>query len=162
MADATQAFRALFTRMTDAACRADGAAVAECFTPGGVYHDCFYGEFAGRAAITRMIVGHFHGDARDLVWTVSDPCSDGTFGYAAYQFSYTATLAGAEGRRVYFEGLARCRLSAGLIAHYSESFDRGVALAQLGFAYARIARSVAKVAAAQRNRAAAAHRITTA
>lgn len=159
MSDATLAFEELLTRMTDAARRGDGAAVADCFTPDGVYHDGFYGEFAGRAAIERMIVERFHGNARDFVWVVSDPCSDGILGYASYQFSYTATLAGAEGRRVYFEGIARCRLAAGRIAHYGESFDRGVALAQLGFSEARIARSVAKAAAGQRARAPAAHRV---
>lgn len=159
MGSPTQAFHALLARMTDAACRGDGAAVAGCFTPDGVYHDGFYGEFAGRAAIEHMIVELFHGNARDFVWVVSDPCSDGILGYASYQFSYTATLAGAAGRRVYFEGIARCRLAADRIAHYSESFDRGVALAQLGFADARIARSVGKAAAGQRAHAAAAHRL---
>jgi uncharacterized protein (TIGR02246 family) len=153
MGDATRSFAALIARMTEAACRGDGAAVAACFTPEGVYHDGFYGEFAGRPEIARMVVELFHGNARDFVWTVSDPCSDGAHGYAAYQFSYTATMPGAAGRRIYFQGIARCRLENGLIARYDESFDRGVALSQLGFAEARIARSLAKVAAEQRARA---------
>jgi len=157
VSDATQAFRTLITRMTDAACRGDGPGVAACFTPDGTYHDGFYGEFAGREAIARMVSAQFHGHARDFVWTVSDVCADRNVGYATYQFSYTATIPGAAGRRVYFEGIARCHLSDGLIARYGESFDRGVALAQLGFPEARIARSVAKSAAEQRNRAAPGH-----
>lgn len=155
----TQAFAALLARMTDAICRGDGAAAAACFTPDGAYHDGFYGEFAGREAIARMVTGLFHGNARDFVWEIDEPCAADGLGYAHYRFSYTATLAGAEGRRVCFEGIARCRLAGGLIAHYSEVFDRGVALAQLGFAPERIARSAAKAAAAQRAGAGAAHRL---
>jgi ketosteroid isomerase-like protein len=160
VSDATQSFGTLIGRMTDAVCRGDGAAVAACFTPDAVYHDGFYGEFVGRPEIARMVVEFFHGNARDFVWTVDDACSDGVCGYFAYQFSYTATMPGAVGRRVYFQGIARCRLASGLIARYDESFDRGVALAQLGFPEARIARSVAKAAAEQRARAEPRHGVS--
>lgn len=150
-------FKELIARMTTAVCRGDGRAAAECFTAEGIYHDGFYGEFAGREAIARMVSELFHGSARDFVWDVSEACADDDVGYATYQFSYTATIPGAEGRRVYFEGMARCRLAGGLIARYDESFDRGVALAQLGFPAERIARSVAKTADVQRGRAAPRH-----
>jgi SnoaL-like domain len=160
MSEATQTFAALISRMTEAVCRGDGAAVAACFAPEGVYHDGFYGEFAGRREIARMVVELFYGNARDFIWTVSDACSDGAHGYAAYQFSYTATLPGAVGRRIYFEGIARCRLANGLIVRYDESFDRGVALSQLGFPEARIARSVARAATEQRARAEPRHGVS--
>ncbi|MCZ7565569.1 MAG: nuclear transport factor 2 family protein [Burkholderiales bacterium] len=155
----SRAFAVLLGRMTDAVCRGDGVAAAACFTPEGAYHDGFYGEFAGREAIARMVSEHFHGNARDFVWTIDDACADGGLGYAHYRFSYTASLAGAEGRRVFFEGIARCRLRDGLIARYDEAFDRGVALAQLGFAPERIARSLTKAAGAQRRRAGSEHRL---
>ena len=157
MSEASAQFAALIGRMTHSICQGDAEAAARCFTEDGVYHDGFYGEFAGREAVARMVSELFHGSARDFVWSVSEACSDGEVGYATYQFSYTATIAGAEGRRVYFEGMARCRLADGLIARYDECFDRGVALAQLGFPAERIARSVAKAADAQRARATPGH-----
>ena len=43
--------------MTSAVCAGDAQAAAECFTSDGIYHDGFYGEFAGREAIGRMITG---------------------------------------------------------------------------------------------------------
>ena len=48
-----------------------------------------------------------------------------------------------------FEGMSQFRLAGGLIAQYRESFDRGVALVQLGFPAERIRRVVEKAAAAQ-------------
>ena len=49
-----------------------------------------------------------------------------------------------------FEGISQFRLAEdGLIAHYGEAFDRGVALVQLGFPAERIRRIVEKAAAAQ-------------
>ena len=44
-------------------------------------------------------------------------------------------------------GLSCFRFDAGLIAHYSEAFDRGVALVQLGFPAERIRRILEKAAA---------------
>ena len=37
-----------------------------------------------------------------------------------------------------FEGTSRFRLANGLIAHYAETFDRGGAFAQLGYATPRV------------------------
>ncbi|MBE0613670.1 MAG: nuclear transport factor 2 family protein [Burkholderiales bacterium] len=144
MSDPTTEFRALIERMTQAICRGDGAAAAACFIPEGIYHDGFYGEFHGREAIRGMVEHHFHGHARDFSWTLSDTLSDGRLAYARYAFSYTATIAGSEEQRVYFSGIAHVRLENGLIARYSEVFDRGVALAQMHFAPERIAKSLAR------------------
>ena len=41
--------------MTQAICRGDAEAAADCFAENGVYHDGFYGEFKGRAAIADMV-----------------------------------------------------------------------------------------------------------
>lgn len=57
MSDASRNFTALLKRMTSAVCAGDAQAAAECFTSDGIYHDGFYGEFAGREAIGRMITG---------------------------------------------------------------------------------------------------------
>jgi hypothetical protein len=142
--DASAAFGDLLARMTQAVCRGDGAAAAECFTPDGTYHDGFYGEFRGRAGIREMIERYFHRDARDFTWGLEDVVSDGRTGYARYDFSYVSKLPGAEGRRVGFAGISRCRLADGLIERYDEAFDRGRVLLALGFPPERVAESLAR------------------
>jgi hypothetical protein len=142
--DASAGFEALLERMTQAICRGDGAAAAACFTPDGSYHDGFYGEFRGREGIRDMIERHFHRDARDFVWKLEDAVSDGRVGYARYDFSYASKLPGAEGKRIGFVGMSRCRLKDGLIERYDEAFDRGPVLLQLGFPPERIAGSLAR------------------
>ena len=137
-------FRALLERLTQAICRGDGAAAAACFTADGSYHDGFYGEFRGPEAIRGMVEQHFHANARDFAWTLSDALSAGKLGYARYAFSYTSKLAGSEGVRVFFAGICQVRLQNGLIARYAEIFDRGVALAQMNFPPERIAKSLAR------------------
>lgn len=144
MSDATSKFKALIERMTQAICRGDAEAAAQCFAENGVYHDGFYGEFEGRAAIARMVREFFNRDATDFAWQVSDVVADEARGYARYDFSYTAKLAGAEGKRVGFSGISCCRLKDGLIERYEESFERAPVLAKLGFADARILKSVHK------------------
>lgn len=137
-------FSTLIRSMAAAVCRGDGRGAARCFSAEGVYHDHFYGEFAGREAIERMVVGCFHRDAERLKWDILDPCSDGANGFARYAFSYTAKLPGSEGRRIAYTGMLHCRLEGGLISHYAETFDRGPVLLQLGFPDARIIKSLRK------------------
>jgi len=150
MSDRTAEFRALMGRMSQAICRGDGAATAACFTPDGIYHDGFYGEFRGHEAIRDMVENHFHANARDFTWTLSDALSDGSLGYARYDFSYVSKLPGSEGQRVYFAGISQVRLKDGLIAHYGEMFDRGTALVQMHFEPARIAKSLQRWAEEQK------------
>lgn len=152
MGEPSSEFRALIERMSQAICRGDGAAAAACFVPDGVYHDGFYGEFRGREAIRGMVEHHFHANARDLSWTLSDALSDGRLGYARYAFAYTSTIAGSAGRRVHFAGISQVRLQDGLIARYDEVFDRGVALAQMNFPPERIAKSLARWAEEEKAR----------
>jgi len=150
MSDPSSDFRALIERMSQAICRGDGAAAAACFTADGSYHDGFYGEFRGREAIRDMVENHFHANARDFSWTLSDALSDGGLAYARYDFSYVSKIAGSEGKRIFFSGISQVRLKDGLIAHYGEIFDRGVALAQMNFAPERIAKSLARWATEER------------
>ncbi len=142
MSERTADFRALLERMTQAICRGDGAAAAACFVPDGIYHDGFYGEFRGRDAIRGMVERHFHANARDFTWRLSDALSDGSLGYARYGFSYTSKLPGSDGVRVFFAGISQVRLKDGLITHYGDVFDRGSALAQMDFSPERIAKSL--------------------
>jgi hypothetical protein len=140
-------FAELISHMIDAACRGDGGGVAEYFTPEGVYHDVFYGSFRGRAEIARMIDRFFHRDGQEFRWDIHDPVDAGGTGYARYVFSYRSRLAGYEGRRAVFEGVAICRLEDGLIADYREVANAATGLKLLGFADARLARFVARQAA---------------
>ena len=145
-------FESLLSRFATAVRTGDGAGLAALFTEDGVYEDGFYGEFHGRSAIARMLTEHFHGTAQDFVWELTHPVCDGTVGHARYVFSYTPTMEGATGDRVVFEGASRFLLEDALIREYSEVFDTGVALSQLGFPEERIGRSLAKRAADLRSR----------
>ena len=138
------AFRALLERLTQAICRGDAEGAAACFVEDGVYHDGFYGEFRGRAAIADMVRRHFHGNATGFSWKLSDVVVQGELGYASYEFSYTSKIAGSKGRRAGFSGLCKVRLKDGLIERYEEIFERAQVLARLGFSDERIVKSVRK------------------
>ena len=144
MRNETAEFRFLLERMSQAICRGDGAAAAACFVPDGSYHDGFYGEFSGREAIRGMVDEHFHANARDFTWKLADALSDGSLGYARYDFSYISKLPDSAGARVHFAGIAQLRLQRGLIERYREIFDRGTALVQMNVAPERIAKSLAR------------------
>jgi ketosteroid isomerase-like protein len=150
--------KGLLGRFTAAVEKGDGEALAALFTPDGVYVDGFYGPFQGRAKIAAMIREHFCGHAKDFKWDMLDPVSDGRIGYARYVFSYTSTMPESAGKRVIFDGMCKLELDGGLIERYTELFDAGVALSQLGYAAERIlkieqkrARQVANDPAAKRH-----------
>lgn len=147
----------ILSKFTKAVETNDGKALADLFTPDGTYVDYFFGPFTGAEAIIGMLA-HFHEDARDYSWTFFDPVSDGKVGYARYMFSYISTMKEAAGRAVVFEGMSCFKLTDGKIAHYSEVFDRGSALAQLDFAAERLKKSLTRFAQKQNVRPeAAAH-----
>ena len=135
-------FESLLERMTTAVCRGDPEAAAACFTPDGLYHDGFYGEFRGRAEIARMVRECFYRDARDFDWRLYDAVSDGRIGYARYAFSYIPKIPGSSGQRVGFAGISCCALDGGLIRRYGEIFERAPVLVKLGFADERILKAV--------------------
>lgn len=140
-------FPALLDRFTAAVESGGGQRLAELFTEDGAYNDGFYGPSTGRDAIAAMLEDHFHAHAKDFRWRMHNPVCDGTTGYASWDFSYTSKLPAAEGRRVIFEGMSRFDLGeAGLIRQYTEIFDIGIPMAQLGFPAERIARSLEKAA----------------
>lgn len=141
-------FKLLLERMTVAICAGDAVGAIACFTPEGVYHDGFYGEFSGRVEIAHMLHDLFYRDARDFKWQVSDVVSDDRVGYARYDFSYASKIAGSEGRRVGFSGICCCQLEGGLIRRYGEIFERAPVLARLGFPDARILKAVRRWAEA--------------
>jgi ketosteroid isomerase-like protein len=133
-------FAALLQEFTAAVEAGDGTRLASLFTEDGVYHDTFYGEFQGRAAIRDMLEQRFWGDAKAFKWDAHEAVSDGRIGFCTWNFSYESTQAGSAGRRVVAEGMSRFRLRDGLIEHYGEKFDSGMALLQLDFAPERLVR----------------------
>lgn len=144
-------FATLMHTMTEAAVRGDGKAAAACFAPDGVYHDVFYGAFQG-GEIATMIEERFHRDAENFRWDLHEPVEQNGIGYVRYVFSYDSKMDGSKGRRVLFEGIARCELKEGKIAHYSEVANTAPGLAMLGFAPERIARIAEKQGAELKGR----------
>ena len=136
-------FGDLIVEMTQAIVRGDGDGAAACFTDGGVYHDVFYGAFP-KADIPRMVSDYFHRDAERFRWDIYDPVSNGNVAYARYVFSYDAKIAGSEGKRAVFEGVAVCRLEVGLITSYTEVANTSTGLQLLGFPAERLARIVGR------------------
>jgi len=133
-------FPALLTEFTAAVEAGDGTRLAALFTEDGVYHDTFYGEFQGRAAIRDMLEQRFWGDAKAFKWDAHEAVSDGRIGFCTWNFSYESILPASAGKRVAVEGMSRFRLRDGLIEHYGEKFDSGMALMQLDFAPERLAK----------------------
>ena len=141
-------FAELLTTFAAAVAANDGERFALLFTEDGTYEDGFFGTHTGRRAIAAMLQ-RFHDTGRDYLWEFLDPISNGWIGYAHFRFSYASLLSEAAGRPVLFEGISCFYFHDGLIAHYRESFDRGVALVQLNFPAERIKRVLEKAAAAQ-------------
>jgi limonene-1,2-epoxide hydrolase len=143
---------AMLRAFCDAVERRNGKAFAALFTEGGVYHDVFYGAFAGREKIAALIDDWFYRTAEDFRWDMHSPVSDGETLYARYTFSYRSTLAEAKGARVMFEGVAIMQLRDGKIASYHEVANTAPAFLDMNFAPERIAKIVAKQGAALKAR----------
>jgi ketosteroid isomerase-like protein len=143
---------AMLRKFCDAVEQHDGAAFAALFTEDGVYHDVFYGAFAGRAKIAEMIDDWFYRTAEDFRWDMHDSVSDGKTLYARYTFSYRSKLPEAKGARVMFEGVAIMTLRDGMIAEYHEVANTATGFVDMNFAPERIAKIVAKQGAALKAR----------
>ena len=134
----------LLRAFCDAVEARNGKAFAELFTEDGVYHDVFYGAFAGRARIAAMIDDWFYRTATDFRWDMHAPVSDGHTLYARYTFSYRSTLPEARGARAMIEGVAIMQLRDGRISEYHEVANTAPAFVALNFAPERIVKIVAK------------------
>ena len=141
-------FTDMLGRFAAAVAANDGKGLAALFAADGVYDDGFFGEYAGREAIAKMLQ-HFHDTGTNYRWDFFDALSDGQKGFARYRFSYASKMPGAEGKPVVFEGVSHFVFRDGLIARYSEVFDRGMALAQQDFAPERIKKVLLKLAGRQ-------------
>lgn len=140
-------FATLISNLSRAAVRGDGQAARACFTPEGIYHDCFYGAFQGDA-IVDLIEHYFHRDGCNFIWDIHHPIADDRLGYARYTFSYESKLPQAAGKRAGFEGVSICELREGKLVSYREVANSLVSLQVLGFAPEHIAKLAAREAAA--------------
>ena len=143
---------AMLRAFCDAVEQRNGAAFAALFAEDGVYHDVFYGAFAGRENIAAMIDDWFYRAATDFRWDMHAPVSDGATLYARYTFSYRSTLPEAKGARAMFEGVAIMKLRGGKVACYHEVANAAPAFVDMNFGPERIAKIVAKQAAALKAR----------
>jgi SnoaL-like protein len=129
-------------QMLNGLCRAaerrDGKTFASYFAEDGVYHDDFYGSFAGRERVAELINDWFYKDARDLRWDMIDPALDAGRLYVRYIFSYNSTLPEAEGARTMFEGVSIMSLRDGKITDYREIINCGTAFVDMNFHPERI------------------------
>jgi SnoaL-like domain len=148
LAPVSNPFAVLLTTFADAVQSNHGQRLALMFTEDGVYEDGFFGAHVGRGSIATMLQ-RFHETGSSYFWEFVDPVTDGAIGYARFRFSYASRLPESMGRAVLFEGISCFRFRGELISHYSEAFDRGVALAQLAFPAERIKRILEKAAASQ-------------
>lgn len=137
-------FAALVSRFAAAATAGDGKALAECFTPDGIYYDYIYGPHAGRESIADMLENLFHRDADEYDWQFFDPVTDGKIGYAWSLSTFISKVPEYKGREIVIDGTSRFVLKDGLIAEYHESVNGGVAHAQLGLAPERMAKVMAR------------------
>lgn len=145
MSDHTERFVELLARFSSAVGARDTAALASLFAPDGTYDDYFFGPHSGRSDIAHML-DRFYDGGEAFVWQFTEPVSNGEVGYARYAFSYRSKEPESSGEIVVFEGTSRFRLKDGLIQHYAEVFDRGVAFSQLGYAPERIVKLLGRYA----------------
>src|SRR3569832_1017557 len=142
----------LLRAFCDAVEARNGKAFADLFSEDGVYHDVFYGAFAGRARIAEMIDDVFYRTATDFRWDMHSPLSNGELLYAHYMFSYRSMLTEAKGARVMFEGVAMMKLRQGKITSYHEVANTAPAFVDMNFAPERIVKILAKQSAALKAR----------
>ncbi len=138
-------FEELLDQFAAAVAAHDSPGLAALFTPDGCYDDYFFGRHEGRDAIAAML-DRFYAGGEAFVWQFEEPVRNGDLAYASYRFSYRSREAESPGRIIVFEGISRLRLRDGLITHYGEVFDRGVAFTQLGYAQPRIGKLLARYA----------------
>jgi hypothetical protein len=142
----TMSFNERIQEMVAAVECGNAKGVAACFTPDGIYHDVFYGDFQGDG-IADMIANYFYRDASEFRWDIHDAVEQAGVGYARYVFSYQPNSAGTTPGRAIFEGVAICRMQDGLIADYREVANAAVGLQCTGFPPERLAKFIGKQSA---------------
>jgi ketosteroid isomerase-like protein len=122
----------------------DGRRLAQLFCEDGVYHDVFYGAFAGRERIAELIDVWFYKDADDFRWDMVDTVFDGQTLYTRYLFSFRSLMPQAQHARTMFEGVSVMKIRDGRIAEYREIANVAPAFVDMNFAPERIAKLAAR------------------
>jgi len=125
-------------KMLNCLCRAaeafDGQTFASYFAEDGVYHDDFYGSFAGRERIAELINAWFYKHARDMRWDMIDPVYQAGRLYVRYVFSYK--LEAARGGRCANDVRRRIDdlfvIAVGAIRHHRYAFEHRSRTSRLG------------------------------
>jgi hypothetical protein len=142
-------------QMLDAMCRAaeagDGKTFASYFAEDAIYHDDFYGAFAGRERVAEWVTDWLHKDARAMRWDMLDPVFENGRLYTRYIFSYDSKLPEALGKRAMYEAVAIMRLRDGKITEYREVVNSGTAFADMHFHPERLFKIFARKAAAMKS-----------
>ena len=125
-------FSKLVKTFTTAVENNDGEKLASLFTVDGIYDDYIYGEFKGRRNIAMMLPTHFHSDAKNFSWEMSDHVFREDIGYAKYMFAFTSKIPEYLGKKVVVSGISFFRFKSNSIVEYSESVNGGIAMVQLG------------------------------
>jgi steroid delta-isomerase-like uncharacterized protein len=121
--------------------RQDVDALVACFTERASYRDNFYGEHAGKDSLRSMFQRMFR-EGHEYLWSMDVVVESPAAATAEWTFSYVVSEAvpRSAGRKIRFNGMSVFELEAGRIARYREYFDTGVALLQLGFTAASMAK----------------------
>lgn len=138
--------KTLLGEFCDAVEKRDGDRFAQLFTEDAIYHDVFYGAFAGRKKIAELINDWFYKSATNFRWDMHDPISDGNILYARYTFSYRSLLPEARGARAMFEGVSIMRLRDAQILDYREVANAATGFTDMNFEPVRIAKILAREA----------------
>ena len=109
-----------------------------------MYHDVFYGAFAGRERIAELIDVWFYKDADHFRWDMVDTVFDGQTLYTRYLFSFRSLMPEARGARAMFEGVSLMKIRDGRIAEYREIANVAPSFVDMNFAPERIAKIVAR------------------
>jgi steroid delta-isomerase-like uncharacterized protein len=121
--------------------RQDVDALLACFAERATYRDNFYGDHAGKDNLRSMFQRMFR-EGHDYHWSMDVVVESPAVATAEWTFSYVVSEAvpRSAGRKIRFSGMSVFELEGGRIARYREYFDTGVALLQLGFAPAGLAK----------------------
>ena len=125
--------------------RQDVAVLVACFTSNGSYVDTFFGAHTGHVELRRMFERMFH-EGRNYSWVMDTVVETAAAAAAEWTFGYVVSdaIPRSAGRPVRFRGMSVFELEGGRIARYREYFNEGVALLQLGFTPASIAKVLSR------------------
>lgn len=123
--------------------RQDLEQLVNLFADDAVYHDTFYGSFAGRAKIREMFQ-MFYRDGRDWVWSPRNIVAQEGSAAVEFFFSFVTTDPRNPGRPVKMVAVGIFDFAGGRIKRFHEYLDVGPVLLQIGLAPEALVRHLQK------------------